>query len=204
MSQPELLQLFPIPVLISKYEKNLSKEIEYIQSLEHKLNDGWSQYARQSSDTFLLDKPELRSVREFIETQLDFYVKKVLQCSNKLRITQSWTNIADKGRSHHEHKHPNSLISGVFYFQISKDLPPIQFRNHSTDPYTFKVEKHNNFNAETFLLPLESGELILFPSTLFHSVPENKSTTPRISLAFNTFETESLGSPETLTYLPLK
>jgi ectoine hydroxylase-related dioxygenase (phytanoyl-CoA dioxygenase family) len=53
------------------------------------------------------------------------------------------------------------------------------------------------------LLPLNSGELILFPSNLTHSVPENKADLPRISLAFNTFAKNSLGSIDSLTYLPL-
>jgi len=206
MSQRELLQLFPIPVLISKYEKNLSEELEYVKNLEYNLSSQETQkiYSKQSSDTFLLDKPELKNIREFIDSQINFYVNEILECSNKLKITQSWANITDKGKKHHEHRHPNSIVSGVFYFQINKSLPPIEFRNKNNELYSFSIKKHNNFNAETFLLPLETGELILFPSTLYHGVPENVSTTPRISLAFNTFETESLGKIESLTYLPLK
>lgn len=206
MSNSELLQLFPIPVLISKYEKDFSEELEYVKRLEYNLTDPESQkiYSKQSSDTFLLDRPELKNIREFIDLQINFYVENVLECSNKLRITQSWANIIESGKKHHEHWHPNSIVSGVFYFQINKNLPPIQFRNKKTEKYAFTIKNHNNFNAETFLLPLDSGELILFPSTLYHSVPENGVETQRISLAFNTFETESLGSIKSLTYLPLK
>lgn len=206
MANRELLQLFPIPVLISKYEKDLSEELQYIKNLEYNLNNSEAQkiYSKQSSDTFLLDKPELKDIKEFIDSQIDFYVNNILECSNKLRITQSWANITDTGKKHHEHRHPNSIVSGVFYFQINKTLPPIEFRNKNNETYSFTIKKHNNFNAETFLLPLETGELILFPSTLYHGVPENESTIPRISLAFNTFETESLGKIESLTYLPLK
>jgi uncharacterized protein (TIGR02466 family) len=206
MSNRELLQLFPIPVLISKYEKDLSEELEYVKSLEYNLNTPETQkiYSKQSSDTFLLDNPQLKNIREFIDSQINFYVNDVLECSNKLKITQSWANITDNGKKHHEHRHPNSIVSGVFYFQINKTLPPIEFRNKNNEMYSFTIKNHNNFNAETFLLPLETGELILFPSTLYHGVPENVSTTPRISLAFNTFETESLGKIESLTYLPLK
>ena len=202
--QPELIQLFPKPVLISKYHKDFSKELEYVKSLEHKLNEkSQKEYAKQSTNTFLLDEPELASIREFIEAYLKFYVHNVLECTDELVITQAWSNICEKGKKHHEHVHPNSIVSGVFYFQINENLPPIEFRNPNTHSFNLNIQKQNNFNSATFLLPLNSGELILFPSNLTHSVPENKADLPRISLAFNTFAKNSLGSIDTLTYLPL-
>jgi uncharacterized protein (TIGR02466 family) len=202
--QPELIQLFPKPVLISKYHKDFSKELEYVKSLEHKLNEkSQKEYAKQSTNTFLLDEPELASIREFIEAYLKFYVHNVLECTDELVITQAWSNICEKGKKHHEHVHPNSIVSGVFYFQINENLPPIEFRNPNTHSFNLNIQKQNNFNSATFLLPLNSGELILFPSNLTHSVPENKADLPRISLAFNTFAKNSLGSIDSLTYLPL-
>jgi hypothetical protein len=202
--QPELIQLFPKPVLISKYHKDFTEELNYIKSLEHKLNEkSQKEYAKQSTNTFLLDEPELASIREFIEAYLKFYVHSVLECTDELVITQAWSNICEKGKKHHEHVHPNSIVSGVFYFQINENLPPIEFRNPNTHSFTLDIQKQNNFNSATFLLPLTSGELILFPSNLSHSVPENKSDLPRISLAFNTFAKNSLGSIDSLTYLPL-
>lgn len=202
--QPELLQLFPKPVLIAKYHQDFSKELEYVQGLEHKLNPkAEGDYAKQSTNTFLLDEPELAKIREFIDVYLKFYVHNILECSDELFVTQAWTNICEKGKKHHEHNHPNSIISGVFYFQINEKLPPIEFRNPNTHSFNLNIQKQNNFNSATFLLPLNSGELILFPSNLTHSVPENKSDQPRISLAFNTFAKGSLGSKQSLTYLPL-
>lgn len=202
--QPELLQLFPKPVLIAKYPKDISKELEFINQLEHNLTKGKEgDYAKQSTDTFLLDKPELAEIKQFIDVYLKFYVNNVLECNDDLVITQSWSNVCEPGRKHHEHIHPNSIVSGVFYFQINESLPPIEFRNPNTHSFNLNIRKQNNFNSATFLLPLNSGELILFPSNLSHSVPENKSNTNRISLAFNTFAKNSLGSIDSLTYLPL-
>ena len=202
--QPELIQLFPKPVLIANYHKDFTEELNYIKSLEHKLNEkSQTEYAKQSTNTFLLDEPELASIREFIEAYLKFYVHSVLECTDELVITQAWSNICEKGKKHHEHVHPNSIVSGVFYFQINENLPPIEFRNPNTHSFNLNIQKQNNFNSATFLLPLNSGELILFPSNLTHSVPENKSDLPRISLAFNTFAKNSLGSIDSLTYLPL-
>jgi uncharacterized protein (TIGR02466 family) len=202
--QPELLQLFPKPILIAKYEKDISKELEYIMSCEHNLNEkSQNIYAKQSTNTFLLNEPELQNIREFIDAYLKFYVSNVLECSNELRITQSWSNICERGKKHHEHTHPNSIVSGVFYFQINEKLPPIEFRNPNPHTsFTMNIKQHNNFNSPSFLLPLNSGELILFPSNLSHNVSDNMEDLPRVSLAFNTFAKDFLGSIESLTYLP--
>ena len=207
MQQPELVQLFPVPLLISKYPKDLTKELEYVKNLEYKrenIDDNGKPLNHQSSKTFLFDEPELQEVAEFVNVMLQFYVKNVMECTDTLVVTQSWANMTKKGERHHEHSHPNSIISGVFYLQNNKNLPPIQFRKKSNHSFDLKVEKHNNFNSATYLLPADSGELLLFPSTLPHSVLDNESDEDRISIAFNTFSKGSLGDIDSLTYLPIE
>ena len=51
---------------------------------------------------------------------------------------------------------------------------------------------------------MNKSELVLFPSTTRHSVPENKSDEIRYSLSFNTFTDAVIGSTDKLTYLNLK
>ena len=108
-----------------------------------------------------------------------------------------------KGESHHEHVHPNSMVSGVWYPQIHETLPPIQFRHKNQRDVTLSAEKYNTFNSATFLLPMKCGELILFPSNLSHSVPVNQSDEERISLSFNSWPKGNMGDIKSLTYLPL-
>ena len=70
---------------------------------------------------------------------------------------------------------------------------------------SFKLDPigYNSVNAETFLLPCVSGELLLFPSNLKHSVPINQSEETRYSMSFNTFGID-IGSEETLTHLDIR
>jgi hypothetical protein len=42
-------------------------------------------------------------------------------------------------------------------------------------------------------IPVANKDIVLFPSNLNHSVPENVGTNTRISLAFNSFFEGSLG-----------
>ena len=204
-NQDQVMGLFPIPLMICSYPFNFSKELEWINKQEcGKPNRGPTGSGNyQSEDTFILDKVELKRVRTFIETKLNNFMSTVYGSKKKLAITQSWLNKAGKGESHHDHVHPNSLVSGVWYPAIDEQLPPIQFRNASQGDIDVKPEKWNNYNSLSFMLPLKAGELILFPSRQPHSVPVNRSDKERISLSFNTWPKGDLGTIDTLTYLPL-
>ena len=95
----ELLQLFPIPVMICPYPTDYSKELEWIKSCETRkenrgdnTGNGYTHYNRQSEDTFVLDKPELANIRAFIEAKLHKFVTEIMASTDKLVITQSWLN----------------------------------------------------------------------------------------------------------------
>ena len=49
----ELLQIFPIPVLIIKYEGDLSKELKYVDHLPYKEQKANANF--KSQDTYLLE-----------------------------------------------------------------------------------------------------------------------------------------------------
>jgi len=205
----DLFQLFPTPLFITRYPYDYSKELEFIRNSECRKPNGESDnettihYNRQSENTFVLDSPELVNIRNWIKSQIDQFVRNIMGSDDKLVITQSWFNKAGKGESHHEHIHPNSIVSGVWYPQINEKLPPIQFRDSNIGPNQLSVTQYNQFNSATFMLPLKMGELLIFPSTLSHSVPINQSDEERISLSFNTWAKGNLGNERSLTYLPL-
>ena len=198
----ELLQIFPIPVLITKYEPSIEEEFKFIENLryvEQKENKNF-----KSDDTYLLKHKELSKIKDFINTSLNKYTQNILQTKQRLVVTQAWTNRNPPNSKHHEHVHPNSIISGVFYFRQSKTLPPIQFNKSVQDGIKLNPEKYNQLNSETFLLPMTDGELVLFPSSLRHSVPINRGNETRYSMSFNTFSIDELGSRDSLTHLNLK
>jgi hypothetical protein len=51
----------------------------------------------------------------------------------------------------------------------------------------FVQEEYNMFNSQVWNLPVQNNELILFPSSTWHSVNKNTGTRVRLSIAFNTF-----------------
>jgi len=208
LGKDECISVFPTPILVCKCRIDYSREKKWC--LDHecdKPNNGQHKqhYNRQSVDTFILDNPELKFIRAFIEEKIDDFASQVLSSTDKLVITQSWLNKNNSGEYHHLHSHPNSIISGVWYPSIDRSLPPIQFHNDRKHQVTMSVRDggFNNFNSQHFSIPMDEGELVIFPSYLSHCVPPNLSKTERVSLSFNTWIKGSLGDKDSLTYLPL-
>ena len=198
----ELLQIFPTPLLITKYEGSLVDELKYIDTLdwiEQKANQNF-----KSKDTYLLNHEQFKNIKNFIYESLNKFTKDISQSDQRLVVTQCWLNKNPKGSKHHEHVHPNSIISGVFYFRQDPKLPPISFSKSIQSAMKLDPKKYNNLNSDTFLLPCIDGELILFPSNLKHSVPINMGDEPRISMSFNTFSIDTLGNEDSLTHLDIR
>jgi len=198
----ELLQIFPTPILITKYKGSLVDELKHIDTLDwikQKANGNF-----KSKDTYLLKHEQFKNIKNFINESINKFTKEISQSDQRLVVTQSWMNKNPKGSKHHEHVHPNSIISGVFYFKQDPKLPPISFSKAIQSAMKLDPKKYNNLNSETFLLPCTDGELILFPSNLKHSVPINMSEESRISMSFNTFSIDVLGTEDSLTHLDIR
>jgi uncharacterized protein (TIGR02466 family) len=203
----ELMTAFATPIHITKYEADMTKEFDFVKNLEYVLNGTSNANSNgnfKSVRTDILKSPELVTIKDFIQKSLNYYTDNIIESTQQVKPTISWTNKNPEGSKHHQHIHPNSIISGVFYFSTTESSP-IQF--HKMDSWGLKldVKKYNHFNGESIYVPIKSGELVLFPSNLRHSVPINKSTAVRYSLSFNTFtESGEIGSKTSLTYLNTK
>ena len=198
----ELLQIFPTPVLITKYDGDISEETKYVENLEYLTQQENKNF--KSKDSYLLKHEIFKNIKNFFGESITTYTEKVLNSKQHLVITQCWTNKNPPGAKHHEHVHPNSILSGVFFFKIGGKLPPIQFAKTNQVAMKLDPVKYNNITAETFMLPCVPGELLLFPSNLKHSVPINLSEETRYSMSFNTFCIDVLGSENSLTHLYIR
>jgi len=198
----ELLQLFPTPLLIVPYEQSIDEELAYLKTISYREQQANNNY--RSDDSYLLRNEEFKNIKTFLKEAVDNFTKNVFNSKQRLVITQCWANRNPKGSRHHEHVHPNSIVSGVMYFQINEKSPPIQFSKSTQDGMKLDPIKFTHINSESFMLPCKPGELILFPSSLKHSVPINMSEEDRISISFNTFCIDTLGSEKSLTHLDIR
>lgn len=193
--------LFPYPLMIcaKKYEFTNAEE-KYISELEMIDNIGNS----MSKNDKVLDSEELSSLKLFIDEQILNFKKNLLKIKdeNEIYITQSWVNKSGTDQFHPKHKHPNSVISGVMFFDDNSDesLPAIRFhRTLEMFPLNFSFDDLNEFNASAREFDPEQGMLILFPSLVEHDVGQNTSDRVRTSISFNTYVRGVVGGREQLT-----
>jgi len=202
MKKDELISVFPTPVQIYKYENNIDTALKYVEGIEWKEQVDNANF--KTKDSYLTKHESLKDITSFFKECIDDFTKNIYQSEQRLTITQCWGNKNPKGSKHHEHVHPNSIVSGVFYLRQDPKLPPIKFFKSNVQAINLDPKEYNYLNSESFLLPCVSGELILFPSNLKHSVPTNRGDEERISLSFNTFSIDVLGNKDRLTHLDIR
>lgn len=192
--------LFPTAVGMLKYEGLFDKEFLLTQT--QRPNEGNT----SSDNKYILNCREVMDLRQFIEKSLHDYFMATSNPKNdvRLKITQSWLNWSKPGQFHHKHAHPNSFISGCFYVSANKETDRIYFYRDDYQQIKFPPVDWNVYNSESWWLPVGSGDLVLFPSSLSHMVQPVDGDETRISLAFNTFPVGVIGDEDELTALQLE
>jgi uncharacterized protein (TIGR02466 family) len=89
----------------------------------------------------------------------------------------------------------------VFYVQSDDEKDRIYFENNSYQQIQFPTEKYNSYNSKTWWIEAKQGRLVIFPSSLRHSVSAVTADKTRVSLSFNTFANGMIGAEESLTLL---
>jgi len=137
-----------------------------------------------------LDNPVFRRMAELATPKMEEFG--FLLFGEKLRWTvkEMWTNMLEAGGSQTLHAHANSFISGVFYLTPSHPACRTVFvRPPGGADWSFRHHTRNAamgpYNAGKYVLPeAEPGDLVLFPSYLYHEVPRNQGG-QRITASFN-------------------
>ena len=178
----QVMGLFPQP--IARYvlwAKTWQTQLDQV-TVEYHGNHSYS-----VSDQVLDDFPELKRV---LEQEVNDFALDVMGISDELRITQSWINVYKQGDSIHQHNHPNSIVSGTWYW--STPDTDILFHKHglnSNTTWTMKLDQRvtdsRPFAVEINSIRVSENDVVLWPSYLQHSVPEHRDSQPRKTLSFN-------------------
>ena len=125
----------------------------------------------------IVGKNILTVVRE-LAWDLEAIAPKLNNCWAMANIPNSTT------KAHH---HPNSVLSGVYYVSAPAGSGNIFFFDPRpgarmlVPPNT----KDNALNAGQVTLTATAGQMVIFPSWLWHGVGLNRTTEDRLSVSFN-------------------
>jgi len=195
--------LFSFPLYQSRGEHSICEnelKIIYDEKNNTEINyDG----NLMGNNKYLLDKLPL--LKSFIQREIDYYFYNVMEFGDTqtIYITNSWANYNKPGTKNHSHKHPNSIVSGVYYVAGS-DPAPIEFdSDYNKYLLNLNVKRANLYNSNKVWFKPKVNTLFLFPSTLTHEVAKNTSNSERISIAFNTFTKGPSGTDDLHTRIHL-
>ena len=190
----EYLNLFSVPIQISKLDLNIDSLIEFCYEMKRKNAEGvtltnvggW-----QSDNIFSETHSEFEKLKNKIEEEANLYHHEIqLKKTHHQKLGKIWININQKGHSNEYHIHSRATLSGAFYLTTIKS--PIVFRHPFQDISNYYwddslIEEYNGANSYDWTLLPKPNTLIIFPAWLWHKVLPNKEDTDRISLSFNTY-----------------
>ena len=205
--KPIIHSIFPIPIYTTKMNRGFTKqELQFVKKQKkHCINNKGN---INTKDNYILNRKQFKNIKKFLDKCCKDYLDTIICPKNnvELYITQSWLNYTEANQYHHRHEHPNSVVSGVLYFDSDIKNDKILFTsNKGYQQIKPEIDntKWNLWNSGTWFFSVETGNLFMFPSSTTHQVETKKGTNTRISLAFNTFYKGTVGSNSELTELSL-
>jgi uncharacterized protein (TIGR02466 family) len=181
--------IFPIALAIEKIEVE-QEELDKLLLLTSEKD----KLVKNQKDNFFHDETYIfdtvlkgSKLVQDITNCMNQYCRDILGEDPSLRHTQSWLNVNPPGSSHHKHFHSNSILSGVLYLQVDEHSGKFLVHREDNNRISNEIKNYNQYNYKYLFFEPKQFELYIFPSSLSHSVDENKSTKDRISLSFNTF-----------------
>ena len=196
MSDIKVRNLFPVPIFHYKLEnyKETNKELlNYILELQkndkigntHSNKGGWHS---QNFDIVNQGPPInfLNKIKDYLKHIIsnEFGWKYV---SNKQRVVAMWAIINSKNSFNVSHNHQNCYLSAAYYVKKPQNSGDITFYDPK-EVRTYRsprIEKYTDYSREAMTIKPEEGDLIVFPSYLYHEVGVNLSEENRVIISFN-------------------
>ena len=144
---------------------------------------------QSSGNIFFIDKPAIQKIRKIILDQIDLYKK--ISDNTATFISRwpkdyelyGWVIVINDGGSLSGHMHKEGWLSGSLYLERPK-----KNSQHDGD-ITFSLHGSNfPTGGKAFMtktIEINKGDMVLFPSSLFHATVPFKSDHKRITLAFD-------------------
>lgn len=193
--QAEILDLFPTAVIRYRIDPQQWCQSLKSQPLEHRGSHSYGM------DTHILDQyPDLAAI---IESCCTDYAQNVLGMVDQQRAQTSWINHSQGEDFTHEHMHSNAVIAACWYWDLPQGQDRIRF--HKPDPRAWGVfnmmfdldparAARSPWAKTTVEITVETGDLLVWPAWLLHSVPPMQRSGDRWTLAVNTMPRSGWGS----------
>lgn len=201
----EIFPLFSKPLYRGEISPITKKELNFVEKLEYEIvPSGNGEYTKNK---YILNLARMKRIKEEIDKHIKIYTKEILNISDRQEfyMTNSWVMRHHQKDWAQPHIHTNSIISGVLYLKVFEESGAIRFHNDSgifSTTIDVEYDHYNVFNSKTWGVMPTDNMILLFPSTIHHSVAPNDSGELRYSIAFNYFVRGKFGINEYELDLP--
>ena len=132
------------------------------------------------TDFFLTAAANVKTMPEYSDVVIDIIKPYLADFSGerKIEFTDMWYQKYYKGVQHQVHNHGHSGWSSVIYVEFDPEL-------HESTQFYSPFRNVWNGNLETFQAPVKEGDMVIFPATISHEAPVNRSDTRRTIVSYN-------------------
>ena len=169
----------------SDIEKRLSNKCLELKKKHSKGGSGWlTQDVYNTFNVYDIVRDKVfESLNNWIDNQIVSYCDS-LKYKNVIKSRKGWFNIYKKGDFQEYHQHAQSHLSAIYCLKGDKKGARIFFRNE-TNMFPPPVKEHTPITGEYYWIPFIPGQLVIFESSLMHSVEKHLCSTLRFSLSYN-------------------
>ena len=177
--------LFPTPIYKIKIDQNTNQIIRTCVEKEN-LKLDLSEKILQTN-THLHKMEEFSSVVNFLDDVMDLIARKWQINIESLYCSEMWGISSNPYHWHARHHHPNSWMSGIIFVSLPEGGEKTKFHDPRLVNEIIRFDgTPNRINSPTFEANVETGDILIFPSWLQHSVhPSIYNQDQRIVVAFN-------------------
>jgi len=184
--------LFPQGIVSRYHNDSYSFDSDILDKLEYNdpIFDVKTTQTADNENVNILKDERFSKVNDFILNSVEHYLKNIQNIPYEdFWIVSSWINVCPTGGMQYQHCHRNSFFSGCYYLDADPyEHPGLSFfkeekvKTPFMGYYSHKLDNEISDHAE---LKVQSNDLVIFPSYMFHGHEINNSQKSRVSLAFN-------------------
>jgi uncharacterized protein (TIGR02466 family) len=201
----KLFSMFPTPLYATTYDGDTTEIVKYFNNCE--MDEVTGGYGIISKNSYIIDNPICKPLSDFIMNCFRDFASNVMRYDYKeLEFAQSWLTYKAPGQFHKAHTHPNTLLAGVFYYDVqpndaaicfSKDIRAIG-RSY-LEPSLLPDYQDYPYSQEEIYFTPQQNNFIIFPSHVTHGVPPNNTNRIRKALGVNVLTKGTLGDKKTIS-----
>jgi len=196
--------VFSKPIYFNHLELNTKHILNLISTQPRKsYNNLDNGVVEKDEELYLLENTNLKFLKNIILNEIQQFANGELKYINDFKITTSWITELKQGEQSQYHSHNNCFLSGCLYLKTEKDCGDIVFQNFDNQKMHLEISEQNVLNSKVWGYEVKEGDILLFPSELWHMVETNNSKSVRNSIAFNIVPVGTIGDKKSDSHLYL-